>query len=76
MFGTIDRITDHVTMDKAQSPEQESEKDAAPESISLEKVRFRYAGLTGRPVLDDVSLEVKPGSFVALVGPSGSANQP
>jgi NHLM bacteriocin system ABC transporter ATP-binding protein len=39
--------------------------------IELSRVTFRYlAG--GPPVLDNVSLRVAPGEYVAIVGPSGS----
>ncbi|MFS4437973.1 ABC transporter ATP-binding protein [Paracoccaceae bacterium GXU_MW_L88] len=38
--------------------------------IRFENVEFEYG--EGRPVLHDVTLEVKPGSTVALVGPSGA----
>lgn len=34
-------------------------------------MRFRYAGRKEWTVLDQISLEVKPGTFAALVGPSG-----
>jgi ABC-type bacteriocin/lantibiotic exporter with double-glycine peptidase domain len=39
--------------------------------IEISRVSFRYQS-DGPPVLDDVSLQVPPGTFVALVGPSGS----
>lgn len=51
----------------------EEKKDPGPLSgaIEITHLSFRYA--TDAPlVLDDVSLEVAPGEFVALVGPSGS----
>ena len=38
--------------------------------VVFEHVSFQYA--TGRPILTDFSLDVKPGLKVALVGPSGS----
>lgn len=40
-------------------------------SVTLRGVSFRY-GLDGPLVLDDVSIDVNPGEFVAIVGPSGS----
>jgi NHLM bacteriocin system ABC transporter ATP-binding protein len=40
-------------------------------AVELSRVTFRYlAG--GPPVLDNVSLRVAPGEYVAIVGPSGS----
>lgn len=40
-------------------------------SITLSHVDFRYAA-DGPKILDDISLHVNPGEFVALAGPSGS----
>lgn len=39
-------------------------------AVSLEKVAFRYE--PDRPLIDDLSLEVKPGQTVAIVGPTGA----
>lgn len=39
-------------------------------SIAFENVTFGY--LPGQPVLNDISLRVKPGETVAIVGPTGS----
>jgi ATP-binding cassette subfamily C protein len=42
-------------------------------ALALNHVSFRYPGQAqGTKVLDDVSLQVRPGEFVALVGHSGS----
>jgi ATP-binding cassette subfamily B protein len=41
------------------------------EAIELEHVSFAYPG-TGRLVLEDVSLRLKPGSVIAIVGENGA----
>ncbi|GAA0653276.1 ABC transporter ATP-binding protein [Brevundimonas lenta] len=41
-----------------------------PVTVAFDKVSFAYAP-SGAPTLSDVSLTVKPGETVALVGPSG-----
>jgi NHLM bacteriocin system ABC transporter ATP-binding protein len=40
-------------------------------AISISHVTFRYQN-SGRLTLDDVTVEAKPGEFIAIVGPSGS----
>ena len=55
-------------------PESRSDKaqaDRLSGRIDVSHVTFRYPGAI-QPVLDDVSLSIEPGSFVAFVGPSGS----
>ena len=44
--------------------------DSISPLIRLDQVSCSYAG--GDPVLDDVSLTIRPGSFTGIVGPSGS----
>jgi NHLM bacteriocin system ABC transporter ATP-binding protein len=39
--------------------------------VALDGVTFRYRD-DGLPILNDISLHVEPGEFVAIVGPSGS----
>jgi osmoprotectant transport system ATP-binding protein len=41
-------------------------------AIAFERVTKRYAGPGARPALDDVSLDVAQGEFLAVVGVSGS----
>ncbi|MFJ4907587.1 ABC transporter transmembrane domain-containing protein [Streptomyces sp. NPDC093249] len=57
--------------------EEESPDPAAPRrpaalrgEVSFEKVAFRYE--EGRPLIEDLSLTVEPGSTVAIVGPTGA----
>jgi NHLM bacteriocin system ABC transporter ATP-binding protein len=40
-------------------------------AVELSRVTFRYMS-SGPPVLDNVSLRIAPGEYVAIVGPSGS----
>lgn len=40
--------------------------------ITLENVRFAYPTRPGQPVLNGLTVKVKPGQTLALVGPSGS----
>ena len=41
-------------------------------AVSFSDVGFRYPGTTGRPVLHDVSFEVKKGETFAIIGATGS----
>lgn len=51
--------------------------DKAPVSetvgdVTFKSVSFRYPGALGRPVLENVTLDVKPGETVAVIGATGS----
>ena len=52
-------------------PEPRPFAAGTPAVVRLEQVRFAYPG-TGRPVLDGVDLEIRPGETMALVGATGS----
>ena len=49
--------------------ETATERHPADPIISVNEVSFRYGE---RPVLEDVSIDVEPGTFLGLVGPNGS----
>lgn len=40
-------------------------------SVSFEKVSFRYPKTGGNAVLSEISLDIRPGEFVAIVGSTG-----
>lgn len=76
----------HVVIEKAvaaaesifeiiDSPTESNEGTYAPANITgnikFEQISFRY-GDEGAPVLDDINIELKPGTLTALVGRSGS----
>ena len=44
--------------------------EPGPVSVSLENITFRYPG-AAQPALQDVSLEIPAGAFVAITGPVG-----
>jgi ATP-binding cassette subfamily C protein len=46
-------------------------KSTAPVGLNLDHVSFKYPG-SANHALVDISLEIKPGQLVALIGPSGS----
>ncbi|HMN58782.1 MAG TPA: ABC transporter ATP-binding protein [Anaerolinea sp.] len=67
--GAAQRVFDLLD----QSPERTGGQDfsaqtGAPEVVRLEHVTFSYGA---EPVLDDLSLQVRAGETVAVVGPSG-----
>ncbi|MCG8462011.1 MAG: peptidase domain-containing ABC transporter, partial [Holophagales bacterium] len=67
--GYFDRIDDVLETEREQDGEQMSPTLCG--AITVEKVGFRYSERTPM-VLTDLSLTIEPGSFVALVGPSGA----
>lgn len=71
LFSYIDRVEDVL-----QTPKEQPEPPAILTrrlrgGISLDNVSFRYAP-TSPLVIHDLSIDVSPGSFVALVGRSGA----
>jgi ATP-binding cassette subfamily C protein len=55
----------------AEVPDDRKSPGELSGSVELARVSFRYLS-SGSPVLDDVSLKISPGEYVAIVGPSGS----
>lgn len=64
-MGRLDEIMTEKPLEEAKI-----KKQFRNEQVAFEHVTFTYPG-ANHPALDDVSFTVKPGSVVALVGPSG-----
>ncbi|MCG5433993.1 ATP-binding cassette domain-containing protein [Mycobacterium sp. MYCO198283] len=62
----IQSVLDEPELDTQQHPPT----GAAPGTVEFDRVTFGYR--PGVPVVDDVSLTLRPGTVTALVGPSGS----
>jgi ATP-binding cassette subfamily B protein len=67
----LERINDVLETAREQEGEKRQRPAALKGRITLENVSFRYAPVTP-PVVRDVSLDIRPGQFVAVVGASGS----
>ena len=67
----INEVLDTVPALKNGNYTGEEKKDERGGSIRFENVSFRYPGQSGRPVLDGIDFEVKPGQMVAILGSTG-----
>lgn len=65
--GSLDRV--EAVLAAAALPEPSHSAPVGPPSIEFDRVRFGY---DDRPVLDDVTFTVAPGTTTALVGASGA----
>lgn len=66
----LDRLTDIVTYQAEDAVEQPGYKSQVGGRISVDRVSFRY-GEADKFVLEELSLDISPGEFVAITGPSG-----
>lgn len=66
----LDRIGDIIHAPSDQGEESLAISHDGPGAIAVNELSFRY-GAADRWILEDVSLDIEAGSFVALVGASG-----
>ena len=71
MGSYLDRINDVMETEKEQDRTKAHRAPRLSGRITVEDVSFRYTPMAPY-VVRDVSLEIEPGQFVALVGPSGA----
>jgi ATP-binding cassette subfamily B protein len=71
----MERLGDVLELEPEQKPEDLASRVAIPElqgDVSFQSVYFRYGGEDTPYVLENISLDIKPGELVAIVGRSGS----
>ncbi|HYC41923.1 MAG TPA: peptidase domain-containing ABC transporter [Noviherbaspirillum sp.] len=71
----MERLGDVLDMEPEQKPQDLPSRVVLPDlqgEIKLEGVYFRYGGEDTAYVLENISLDIKPGELVAIVGRSGS----
>jgi len=71
----MERLGDVLDMEPEQKPEALASLVVLPDlqgDIKMDGIYFRYGGSDTPYVLENISLEIKPGELVAIVGRSGS----
>jgi ATP-binding cassette subfamily B protein len=71
----MERLGDVLDMEPEQKPQDLPSRVVLPDlqgAVRLESVYFRYGGNETPYVLENISLDIKPGELVAIVGRSGS----
>jgi ATP-binding cassette subfamily B protein len=71
----MERLGDVLDLEPEQKPEELASRVALPElqgDIRFEGVYFRYGGNETPYVLENITVDIKPGELVAVVGRSGS----
>jgi ABC-type multidrug transport system fused ATPase/permease subunit len=67
----LERIADILDIDMTVQDQPDArEPESLKGAIEFDRVAFAYNG--GSPVLRDVTISIQPGTFVGLVGPTGS----
>jgi ATP-binding cassette, subfamily B, bacterial HlyB/CyaB len=71
----MERLGDVLDLEPEQKPEELASRVAIPElqgEVRFDSVYFRYGGDDAPYVLENISIDIKPGELVAIVGRSGS----
>ncbi len=71
----MERLGDVLDLEPEQRPEELASRVVIPElqgEVRFDNVYFRYDGGDSQYVLENISVDIKPGELVAIVGRSGS----
>jgi subfamily B ATP-binding cassette protein HlyB/CyaB len=71
----MERLGDVLDLEPEQKPEELASRVAIPElrgEVRFDSVYFRYGGDDTAYVLENISVDIRPGELVAIVGRSGS----
>jgi ATP-binding cassette subfamily B protein len=71
----MERLGDVLDLEPEQKPEELASRVVIPElrgEIRFDDVYFRYGGNETPYVLENISIDIKPGELIAIVGRSGS----
>jgi len=71
----MERLGDVLDLEPEQKPEELASRVVIPElqgEVRFDNVYFRYEGGDSQYVLENISVDIKPGELVAIVGRSGS----
>ncbi len=72
-FASANRVAD-ILNEKATLTDPENPVDVIPDgSVEFDHVSFSYKKGSGRPVLDDVTFNVRSGEVIGIIGGTGSA---
>jgi len=70
--STRDRLSDVLEQEPEQPPDDGAPVPTLEGRVTIEGLSFHYGGPAAVPVLDDIALDVQPGTTVGIVGRSGS----
>lgn len=60
-----------IVREEPSNPPFDDEKDKGPAHVGIQGVAFSYESRPNSKVLQDISVDVRPGQFIAFVGASG-----
>ena len=72
-FASISRVGEILKEESSMKEPEAPEKVLSDNSVVFDHVSFRYGSGQGKNVLEDVSLNIRPGEMIGIVGATGSS---